>query len=158
MTLLSLPNDSQNVWRCQRRQIIVFENIEDRLEIKRRSWEARMTQDGKKFTVIFTVYTFFLDFHPDNHSVKTHTSTHKQNMSILGKNVHKNWWSLSPVQTGPITFAKLLKCCVHRGWSQNQVRVSYLYNVALLTPSLPSIFTDEFSPTDSYDSREHETC
>ena len=25
----------------------VFENMEDSLEIKRRSWEARMTQNGK---------------------------------------------------------------------------------------------------------------
>ncbi len=30
----------------------VFENGEDRLEIKRRSWEARMTQNGKKETQV----------------------------------------------------------------------------------------------------------
>ncbi len=30
----------------------VFENMEDSLEIKRRSWEARMTQSGKKETQV----------------------------------------------------------------------------------------------------------
>ncbi len=47
-----------------------------------------------------------------------------------------------------------------KGWSQNWVKIFYLYNVKikLVTPSLPSIFTDEFSPTDSYDGHEHETC
>ncbi len=46
-----------------------------------------------------------------------------------------------------------------KGWSQNRVKIFYLYNVkiALLTPSLPSIFTDEFSPADSYDDRRQET-
>ena len=29
-------------------QMEVFENMEDGLEIKRRSWEARMTENGKK--------------------------------------------------------------------------------------------------------------
>ena len=48
MTLLSLPNDSQNVIRCQRRQMEVFESLEDSLEIERKSWEARMTPNGKK--------------------------------------------------------------------------------------------------------------
>ncbi len=52
MTPLSLPNDSQNVLRCQRRQMEVFENLEDSLEIKRRSWEARMTPSGKKETQV----------------------------------------------------------------------------------------------------------
>ncbi len=48
MTVLSPPNDFQNVGRCQRRQMEVFENMEDSLEIKRRSREARMTQNEKK--------------------------------------------------------------------------------------------------------------
>ncbi len=48
----------------------------------------------------------------------------------------------------------------YKGWSQNRVKIFYLYNVkiTLLTPSLPSIFTDEFSPADSYDDCGQKTC
>ncbi len=48
MTLLSLPHDSQNIWRYQRRQMEVLENMEDSLKIKRRSWKAMMTPNGEK--------------------------------------------------------------------------------------------------------------
>ncbi len=48
MTLFSLPNDSQKIRRCKRRQMEVFENVEGGLEIKGRSLEDRMTQNGKK--------------------------------------------------------------------------------------------------------------
>ncbi len=34
--------------RNSRQSVEVYENSEDRLEIKRRSWEARMTPNGKK--------------------------------------------------------------------------------------------------------------
>ncbi len=45
-----------------------------------------------------------------------------------------------------------------KGWSQNRVKIFYLYNVKIerLTPS-PSIFTDGFSPVASYDHHGQET-
>ena len=52
-------------------------------------------------------------------------------------------------------------CCYtikfHKGWIQTRVKIFYLFNVKidLLTPSLPSIFTDKCSPMDAYDGRKY---
>ncbi len=45
-----------------------------------------------------------------------------------------------------------------RGWPR--VKIFYLYNVKItvITPSLPSIFTDQFSPAQSYDGHKQEIC
>ncbi len=47
-----------------------------------------------------------------------------------------------------------------KGWSQNRVKIFYLYNVkiVLLTPSLPSIFTGEFHPSTAMTGREQWIC
>ena len=84
---------------------------------------------------------------------RCHVSYHKVNV------VKSNWIS-SFIQRSlgaPYNFELM---DILKGWSQNRVKIFYLYivKITLFTPSLPSIFTDQFSPTYSYDGCKQETC
>ncbi len=85
---------------------------------------------------------------------------------LRGYAPHLTWLLLQRAKT-PVCHAGHLVRLAYRyilllhpkGWSQNRVKIFYLHNVKIapLTPSLPSIFTVEFSSADSYDNCGQET-